>query len=192
MIIKVFGWKVGLDRVNSISVRLVNDQRSRHLPNYLQFEGEDEVAQSCPTLCDPVDCSLPGFSIHGILQSRILEWVTISFSRGSSWPRGQTRVSHIGGRCFNLWAIREALVVTCNLQVTDKKIHIFLQEWCFGITPLTFHFEPFFSLRWLGKQDSHTHGHLSAKGDSSWKGREASRKKECGKEMRKKLVSMSG
>ena len=43
-----------------------------------------EVAQSCPTRCDPVDCSLPGFSVHGILQARILEWVTISFSRGSS------------------------------------------------------------------------------------------------------------
>ena len=40
-----------------------------------------EVAQSCPTLCNPVDCSLPGFSVHGILQARILEWVTISFSR---------------------------------------------------------------------------------------------------------------
>ena len=45
-----------------------------------------EVAQSCPTLCNPVDCSLPGFSVHGILQARILEWVTISFSRGSSRP----------------------------------------------------------------------------------------------------------
>ena len=44
-------------------------------------ENESEVAQSCPTLCDPLDCSLPGFSIHGILQARILEWVTISFSR---------------------------------------------------------------------------------------------------------------
>ena len=71
-------------------------------------EGEGEVAQSCPTLCDPVDCSLPGFSIHGIFQARILEWVTISFSRGSSRPRDQTRVSCIGGRHFNLWATREA------------------------------------------------------------------------------------
>ena len=43
-------------------------------------EGEGEVAQSCLTLWDPVDCSLPGFSIHGIFQARILEWVTISFS----------------------------------------------------------------------------------------------------------------
>ena len=47
-------------------------------------ESESEVAQSCPTLCYPVDCSLPGFSVQGILQARILEWVTISFSRGSS------------------------------------------------------------------------------------------------------------
>ena len=45
---------------------------------------ESEVAQSCPTLCDPVDCSLPGSSVHGILQARVLEWVAISFSRGSS------------------------------------------------------------------------------------------------------------
>ena len=67
-----------------------------------------EVTQSCPTLCDPVDCSLPGSSVHGILQARTLEWVAISFSRGSSWPRDQTQVSRIGGRCFNLWATREA------------------------------------------------------------------------------------
>ena len=43
---------------------------------------ESEVAQSCPTLCDPMDCSPPGSSIHGILQARILEWGAISFSRG--------------------------------------------------------------------------------------------------------------
>ena len=43
------------------------------------------VAQSCPTLCDPVDCSPPGFSVHGILQARTLQWVAISFSRGSSF-----------------------------------------------------------------------------------------------------------
>ena len=46
-----------------------------------------EVAQSCPTLCNPVDCSLSGSSIHGILQAGILEWIAISSSRGSSWPR---------------------------------------------------------------------------------------------------------
>ena len=66
-----------------------------------------EVAQSCPTLCDPMDCSLPGFSVHGILLARIPEWVTISFPGGSSWPRDGTRVSRVVGRCFNLWATRE-------------------------------------------------------------------------------------
>ena len=60
-------------------------------------------------LCDPMDGSLPGISVHGILQARTLEWVTISFSRGSSRPRDQTRVSHIGGRRFNLWATRDWL-----------------------------------------------------------------------------------
>ena len=43
-------------------------------------ESESEVAQSCPTLCDPMDCSLPGSSVHGIFQVRVLEWVTIAFS----------------------------------------------------------------------------------------------------------------
>ena len=69
---------------------------------------ESEVAQSCPTLCNPMDCSLPGSSIHGIFQARILEWVAISFSRGSSWPRDQARVSLIVGRRFTVWATREA------------------------------------------------------------------------------------
>ena len=69
---------------------------------YALKESESEVAQSCPTLCDPVDCSPPGSSVHGILQARILEWVAISFSKGSSRPRDQTQVSRTGGRCFNL------------------------------------------------------------------------------------------
>ena len=51
------------------------------------------VAQSCATLCDPMDCSLPGSSVHGILQARILEWVAILFSKGSSPPRDQIRLS---------------------------------------------------------------------------------------------------
>ena len=68
----------------------------------MKSESESEVAQSCLTLCDPVDCSPPGSSVHGILQARILEWVAISFSRGSSRPRDRTQVSCIAGRCFNL------------------------------------------------------------------------------------------
>ena len=67
-----------------------------------------KFTQLCPTLCDPMYYSPPGSSVHGILQARILEWVAISFSRGSSQPRNQTQVSHIAGRRFNLWATREA------------------------------------------------------------------------------------
>ena len=73
---------------------------------YMQSESESEVAQLCLTLCDPMDCSLPGSSVHGIFQARILEWVAISFSRGSSQPSDRTQVSHIVGRCFTIWATR--------------------------------------------------------------------------------------
>ena len=59
-----------------------------------------EVAQSCPTLCDPMDYSLPGSSVPGIFQARVLEGLAISFSRGSSPPRDRTWVSHIVGRHF--------------------------------------------------------------------------------------------
>ena len=58
----------------------------------------------------PVDCSPPGSSVHGILQARILEWVAISFPRGSSRPRDRTQVSHIAGRHFNLCTTREASI----------------------------------------------------------------------------------
>ena len=58
------------------------------------------VSQSCLTLRDPMDCSPPGSSVHGILQGRILEWVAIPFSRGSSQLRDQTQVSYIAGRFF--------------------------------------------------------------------------------------------
>ena len=66
------------------------------------------VSHLCPTLCDPMDCSLPGSSVHGISQARILQWVAIFFSRGSSQPRDQTWVSWIAGRFFTIWATREA------------------------------------------------------------------------------------
>ena len=66
------------------------------------------VAQSCLTLCDPVDCSLPDSSVHGILQARIVEWVDMLSSRGSSQPMDRTQVSHIAGRFFPVGATREA------------------------------------------------------------------------------------
>ena len=51
--------------------------------------------QSCPTLCNPMDCSPPGFSVHGLLQARIVEWIAMPSSRGSSWPRDQAHVSYV-------------------------------------------------------------------------------------------------
>ena len=71
-----------------------------------------EVTQLCPTLCDPMDCSLPGSSVHLISQVRVLEWTAISFSRGSSRSRDQTWVRFdqtcLRGRFFIIWATREA------------------------------------------------------------------------------------
>ena len=60
------------------------------------------VAQSCQTLCDPMDCSLPGSSVHGVFQAIVLEWIDISFSRGSTQPKDQTWVSRIVDRCFTV------------------------------------------------------------------------------------------
>ena len=60
-------------------------------------------AQSCPALCDPMDCSLTGSSVHGVFQAIILEWVAISFSRGSSWFREQTHVSCV--LCNSRWIL---------------------------------------------------------------------------------------
>ena len=65
-------------------------------------DSESEFAQSCPTVCDPMDCSLPGSSVHGILQARILEGLPFPSPGESSRPRDRTQVSRIAGRCFNL------------------------------------------------------------------------------------------
>ena len=79
------------------------------------FRGSSEgsesllVAQSCLTLCNPMDCGSPSSSVHGILQARILEWVAIPFSRESSQPRDWTQVSSNAGRFFTVWVTREAL-----------------------------------------------------------------------------------
>ena len=67
-----------------------------------------KVAQSCPTLCDPIDCSPQGSSVHGILQATILKWVAVPFSKESSQPRDWTHISHTAGRFFIVWATSEA------------------------------------------------------------------------------------
>ena len=80
-------------------------------------------AQLCPTLWDPMGCSPPGSSVHGILQVRILEWVAIPFSRGSSEPRSQTQVFRIVSRLFTIWATREAQY--CVSPFHDKEMKPF-------------------------------------------------------------------
>ena len=76
-----------------------------------------KLIQSCPTLCYPMECSLPRSSVHEILQAKILECVAIPFCRGSSQPRDWVQVSIIAGRFFTIWTTREAW---CNTQVNVK------------------------------------------------------------------------
>ena len=81
-------------------------------------------AQLCLTLCDSMDCSLPGSTVHGIFQARILEWVAVSFSRGPSWPRDQTHIVCISKWILYHWVTREALSTTCKVglkQMINRK-----------------------------------------------------------------------
>ena len=71
------------------------------------------VAQSGLTLCDPMNCTPPGSSIHGIFQARILEWTAI-ISRRSFWPRNRTQVSRTAGRLFTIWATKEEQDTQCK------------------------------------------------------------------------------
>ena len=92
---------------------LTDPKKEKFYENYL--ENSEFVAccclvsQSCLTLCGPGDCSPPGSSILGISQARVLEWVAISFSRGSSPPRNWTQVYWIARRIHSHWATWEAL-----------------------------------------------------------------------------------
>ena len=150
-----------------VSVGILNVPYMLEKPVYMFSPGlgvESEVAQLCPTLCYPRDYSPPGSSVHGIFQARILEWVAISFSRGSSQTGDWTQVSRIAGRCFNLWASREVVtshtwtsppdnVIICFLALKSWKT-IFIQMFtisCALHSSLKFHislqYHPPFSLK---------------------------------------------
>ena len=94
------------------------------------------VTQSCPTLCNPMDCSPPGSPVHGILQARILEWVAISFSRGSSQPRDRTPVSYIAGRFFTIVHKRDSYLLCVWWGV------VYSQEFCCNHDYLLSFFSP--------------------------------------------------
>ena len=83
------------------------------------------VTQSCLNLCYPMDCHPSGSPLHGILQARILKWIVIPFSKGSSWPRDQTQVSCIAGRFFTSWATKGRF----SNQGRDLIYPIFLELW---------------------------------------------------------------
>ena len=78
-------------------------------PHSSESKMEVLVTQSGQTPWVPVDCSLPGLSVNGNLRARILEWASVPFFRGSSWPRDQTPVSCTAGRVFTAWAVKKAL-----------------------------------------------------------------------------------
>ena len=80
-----------------------------------------KVSSLCPTLCGLMDCSLPGSSVHGIFQARILEWVAIPFSRGSCQPRDWTQASRTGSGFLIVWATREALKALVKAIKKKKK-----------------------------------------------------------------------
>ena len=92
-----------------------------------------------------MDCSLPGSSIRGILQARLLEWVAISFSRGSSQPKNRTWVSRIAGRFFSNWVTREVCLQVTQLLIVMKKARIWPQ-----VQVITEHSAICFP-RWLAK-----------------------------------------
>ena len=83
------------------------------------------VTQSCLTLCDPMDCSPPGFCVHGILQARILEWIAMPCSRGSSQPKDQTLISCIVGRFFTIWATGKSKLTRTPMFTSRWSLQLF-------------------------------------------------------------------
>ena len=90
-------------------------------------------------LCNPMYCSLPGSSVHGIFQARVLEWVAISFSRRSTQARDRTWVSHFAGRCFTVWATREALF-WLNKAISTQLEAFFIRHTCVNVYVMKFYF----------------------------------------------------
>ena len=125
------------NRGDTLDLQLASEGRGTALQHWA-FKLWCLVAQLCPILCEPLDCSPPDFSVYGIFQARILEWVAISFSWGSSQPRGQTFVfcvSHIADGFFTHWAR-----VWCHLPGKQCKnwinCSVVLKKKCIGIALL--------------------------------------------------------
>ena len=112
-------------QITCCTEKLVPIIQINHMPTlqgtlYLLWVVGGLFTKSCPTLCDPMDCSPSGSTVHGIFQAIILEWVAISFSRGSSQPRDQTRVSCTAGRFFTNWVTREDPILCGQFQMASS------------------------------------------------------------------------
>ena len=160
----------------------------------------EKVKVKVKSLSDPMDCSLPSSSDHGIFQTRVLDWVAVSFSRRSSRPRDWTQDSHIVGRCFTIWATREVsqrmLRITKEkdswLKAFSFKLAILLKEqltWAGGREgPLPTVFEQYSDLK-IGLNDSSSHPLRRKMGLEKAKARRGGkRKSEEGPESRRRDI----
>ena len=107
----------------SLSIHLLTDIQAGSMSWLLWSERKWKLL-SRAWLCNSMDYSLPGSSVHGILQARKLEWVAVPFSRGSSQPRSQTEVSCIAGSFFTSWVTREALAILNSAAVNHTEVHV--------------------------------------------------------------------
>ena len=96
------------------------------IPSLLNGLSVSSVSQSCPTLCDQMDCSPPGSSLYGIFQASILEWVAIFYSRGSSQPRDRTHVSC--DPCTGWWILYHCASLTEFISVLPFSNLVFIQQ----------------------------------------------------------------
>ena len=107
------------------------------------------VAQSCPTLCNPRDCSPPGSSVHGILQTRILEWVAMPSSRGSSQPRNRTQVSRLAGDSLPSEPPRSWYPIGDNLYIIGPEFINLWRDMChISMCCVIVNLQVFFQPRW--------------------------------------------
>ena len=115
---------------------------------------ESEVTQSCTTLGDPMNCSPPRSSVHGIFQATALEQAAIYFSRGSSWPR---KVSHIVGRHFTVLATREALDMSTYTLFPSQTWTSWMSDYNLGVTWIITLFHALNNIRFVGNMNDRSY-----------------------------------